>query len=854
MWGLARKDRAISRLAILFAAISGPLFPAIAYAASDAQGPVTIHAVATAATHFTQPYKMTPRALAEKELANSGKSPTHTSSAVVSVAGSPTKASVSQRPAGTGGQTRPLSTPFTVRTNFAGLNDDGSFPPDPSIAAGPLSLVETAGQTIGAYDKTGVSQWSTSQSSFFSSLGQPATDGAFDLSVTYDPYISRFWVLAASENDSAQRATYLIALSNGSQPASATDWHFFSSDATVNQTVKTSNWCDFPRLGFDAQAIYVTCNMWSFPLDGGVFQYAKVRVMTKSELIGRVSPLLFWDDWGLGEGPLQAVMSSIVQPARSYGAAASDGEYMVDAHGQGGGDNSIEVWHFYNAQNCCVAGQPPSVNFDHTSLTMSSFATAPNAQQQGSTTLIQTGDTRILSPVWKAGRLSMTQTVGCASGAQACAAFKEIDVSHFPTMSTINDWVTTSETNRYYPAVDSNALGDRTIVYSASSSTQYASGFVASIPPSSTCTNCSNSETLIGAGLGSYVRLTPKGVNRWGDFMTAAADPDGTGIWAVAENAGTSNSWQTSVALTYEGVAQRAWVQESPANAPSARWGAPMAFDAARGTAVTFGGADSNATYLNETWTWNGTSWSKLTPTASPVARYAASMAYDAATKKTILFGGWYQVSPCCSAAVGDTWSWNGTTWKQMKPKHSPSARQWASMAYDPGRKVIVLFGGDDGSNKLADTWIWNGSDWRQMKVTGPQARSRAVIAYDVVRKRTVLFGGTNGSTDLNDTWTWNGSTWTQMTPSVAPSGRRNAQFAFDTSTGTAILFGGFSGSTILNDTWAWDGTTWSQQTYLTLNPPAARGGGLYAYYSPSRVILLFGGIGNAVLGDTWTY
>src|SRR5439155_20190387 len=55
-------------------------------------------------------------------------------------------------------------------------------------------------------------------------------------------------------------------------------------------------------------------------------------------------------------------------------------------------------------------------------------------------------------------------------------------------------------------------------------------------------------------------------------------------------------------------------------------------------------------------------------PATSPCARVGASMAYDAATSNMVLFGGLNS----SSRALGDTWTWNGTTWTKQAPAASP--------------------------------------------------------------------------------------------------------------------------------------------------------------------------------------
>src|SRR5215813_7535515 len=120
------------------------------------------------------------------------------------------------------------------------------------------------------------------------------------------------------------------------------------------------------------------------------------------------------------------------------------------------------------------------------------------------------------------------------------------------------------------------------------------------------------------------------------------------------------------------------WTEQAPATSPSTDiLNAAMAYDAATGTVVLFGGL-IHGTVLRDTWTWNGTTWTKQAPAARPPARYQASMAYDAATGTDVLFGGIGNPH-----ALSDTWTWNGTTWTKQAPATHPSPRRLASMAYD---------------------------------------------------------------------------------------------------------------------------------------------------------------------------
>ena len=300
------------------------------------------------------------------------------------------------------------------------------------------------------------------------------------------------------------------------------------------------------------------------------------------------------------------------------------------------------------------------------------------------------------------------------------------------------------------------------------------------------------------------------------------------------------------------------WSQQSPATSPPVRLGATMAYDPGTNQVVLFGGQGSNGNTLNDTWTWNGTTWTQLSPATSPPSREDAAMAYDTNSGQLVLFGG-LNNNGNGTSFLGDTWTWNGTTWTQLSPATSPQARFYATMAYDPGSGQVVLFGGETVNSNfyVGDTWTWNGTTWTQQNpATSPPSRGTAAMAYDATSGQLLLFGGDGNGTGflfLNDTWTWSGTTWTQLSPATSPPLTGQAVMAYDANSGQLVLFGGTNneGLNILGDTWTWNGTTWIQQTPVT--SPEARYSAAMAYDPSSGLVVLFGGASNSgFLGDTW--
>lgn len=247
--------------------------------------------------------------------------------------------------------------------------------------------------------------------------------------------------------------------------------------------------------------------------------------------------------------------------------------------------------------------------------------------------------------------------------------------------------------------------------------------------------------------------------------------------------------------------------------------------------------------------------WMDIIPGNSPGARLGASMAFDPTKDLMYLFGGFNG-----GANLGDTWSWDGSDWTQIMPTDSPSGRDFASMSYDPVTKTLILFGGSNSTGFLQDTWSWDGSDWRQITTsTTPGIRGFASMAIDTTGQ-VILFGGGNTTTIFGDTWKWDGTllNWVLLSAGsmTTPAPRYGATLAANTT--QLILFGGTNSATDFGDTWKWDGTTWTELNPGTMSTPMPRNRASMGYNSATGQMILFGGQygGNPInyLGDTWNW
>ena len=257
-----------------------------------------------------------------------------------------------------------------------------------------------------------------------------------------------------------------------------------------------------------------------------------------------------------------------------------------------------------------------------------------------------------------------------------------------------------------------------------------------------------------------------------------------------------------------------------------------------------------------ELWSWNGSDWSPLsTAEHRPVWRNWAAVAYDSARSVLVIHGG----IQSGSVEFDETWEWDGQTWARFT-NTGPGAREGALMVYDVARGKSVLFGGATENLEVqGDTWEWDGQEWVLVEETGPPARFPGGMVYDPARGYVLMYSGhfaemTGEFIDYNDLWAWDGGSWREIPlEGPTPGHRTHAALVYDPVIEKTLLTGS-GNQTFLSDVWAWDGTQWEEMP--TLNTPTRSGHNIA--YDPKRDrFVLFGGVdrpGGKALTDTWEW
>jgi len=205
--------------------------------------------------------------------------------------------------------------------------------------------------------------------------------------------------------------------------------------------------------------------------------------------------------------------------------------------------------------------------------------------------------------------------------------------------------------------------------------------------------------------------------------------------------------------------------------APGPRDHHAMAYDEERGRAVLFSGGRNGETRYSDTWEWDGSTWTKAAATEVPGGGGAHNtMVYDSVRKRVILFAGMEH----SGRSHSETWSWDGKIWTRLavEAEIAPPRRYRHRAGFNDSSGDLVVFGGllpKRAPAEIGDTWTFNGTRWSEMKPDGPapEARHSHVMSYDPQRRRIMLYGGFafdgKTGTRYQDTWEWDGKSWSRL-------------------------------------------------------------------------------------------
>ncbi len=453
------------------------------------------------------------------------------------------------------------TTPGTTST-IEGLNFDTqastsgfySVPPDNSAAAGPNHVINVINTDIQWFTKAGVLQntqrlgknSSTAVGSFFAPLNP--TTGTFDAKVLYDTYNSRFVVVTLEKVDTGVAASnvsrVLLAVSQTSDPNGGWFYTAINSNLVISGH---STWLDYPGFAVDANAIYVTGNMFAMQSDStpGAFEGSRMVIVNKTGFYAGGAPAsaIFYDPSTLSG----AVQNFTLQPAVMYGTTpGSTGTFLVSSGLTSGATDFLSVIRVDNP-----VAAPTFVNTYislgdvHDGTTAAFISAVP---EKGTANTLDGGDQRTLSAVWRNNTLWAVNDINPTAAYDSTNFGQE--TAHWYRISTLNlaslslsdqgdvggedvaaaDWT-------FYPSIAVDSAGNMAIDFSVSGTNTFPSAAYTVHATADAASTVENA-VVFAAGTDYYFRkFGAANRNRWGDYSGLSIDPAGTSFWAFNQYA-----------------------------------------------------------------------------------------------------------------------------------------------------------------------------------------------------------------------------------------------------------------------------------------------------------------------------
>jgi hypothetical protein len=326
---------------------------------------------------------------------------------------------------------------------ISGINGANSscncWPPDPSVAAGPQNVVELVNTAMEIISRTGAVISTTPLSTFFSSLSPASLS---EPEVLYDEAAGR-WYIGAVDFTNASSDSFDFAVSNNSDATQGFTVHKFAVD-------EGSSFAVFPRMGVNADAIFVSFNMFTT----SNYLHPQILTIQKSTVLNGTSSSFssFHHD--------QNSSLYTLDPANMHGAAAGGPEYFVT---EGATAGTVDIIKETNV----LSNTPTDTD---NNITVASYVQTLPAIPQPSGTVAINGGTEMLNAAWRNNILVATQTVATGSPQEAHARWYQFTTSSTPSLTQYGEINPGSGVATYAPSIDIDTADDIGMTFMLSSS------------------------------------------------------------------------------------------------------------------------------------------------------------------------------------------------------------------------------------------------------------------------------------------------------------------------------------------------------------------------------------------------
>jgi len=372
----------------------------------------------------------------------------------------------------------------------------------------------------------GLLLWDDIPNGFWTSAGvAPVDAAAWDPRVLYDASTQRWFAASAESEVYPYASTILLAVSETADPTMG--WTAFRIECDSTETA----WPDFPMLGLDANAVYLTTQNYVDPL-GSVFGGSTVIVLPKSDLVSATPTMA-------GATVFEMLPKEVVR------------RWSQPLVNLDGGGLPTSLWSHGFAGVGLFSKKPVSGPVEAPSLGAQEWVPVtptpnviPEAKQPGGARDLKTGGQWFKSNViLRNGSVWVVHHVD--NGGRVAVSWHQIDPS---TNTQLQEGlIADPELDLIFPSIAVNEFDEVVIGFTSTGETQFPSAYAVVGTTMAGITDFGE-PILLAQGTSTHDVDPASGNNRWGDYSATVVDPsDSRTFWTFQEFVHAEDDWGVQV-------------------------------------------------------------------------------------------------------------------------------------------------------------------------------------------------------------------------------------------------------------------------------------------------------------------
>jgi hypothetical protein len=404
--------------------------------------------------------------------------------------------------------------------NWLGNLNSGSSPLDNNIAISNGGIIVSVSNDILEIDDSqGSLLYYNDFATFFNSS---SIEDVCDPVVLYDNQADRFILFFQECSGTSANSKLCIAFSKTNNPSVGGWWKYLLTGNPLDD----GSWFDYPKMSISSNELYITGNLF---YETGGFNEAILYQIDKSD--GYNGAVLTWQYWhNISGSPF-----TLLPVGHGQGLNFGPGCYLVAT--ESSGSSSIDLYDLTDY----MSGNP---SLNRYVIPTTTYSPAANANQLGSSCMLDNGDCRTLSGFYLDGTIHFVFHSDIGNGWNGIN-YNRLSVSNGSNTSAMIGIEGSYDYS--YPAIASigNGITDKSVII----------GFLRSgsdIYPQVRAINCDNtmawSSSILVKGGDDFASYTSATTERWGDYTGACRKYNSGNVWINGMYGNFENKWDTWIA------------------------------------------------------------------------------------------------------------------------------------------------------------------------------------------------------------------------------------------------------------------------------------------------------------------